>query len=399
LESREDELRRKGAFFQDEHVEVVSAYTVGVDDDGTITGEAEIRRTPYHDPEVVPYSALWMPSDSDLRALHRDDVTRVPEYLETEVDTRQEIIDECPISVFTSTANRFWGWPDRLFSYYEASELKAESGETIMVDSGCNRWGSPTDVLEAAATVDADLVVATDVTGREDPTNRHHNDSMPTVDDVPRELRAAINTHADDDVTVESVGPALEGVRRFMDEARRLGICDRTILPVQAPYVSFLELVDEMGWLDDVRWVAVGGLLGVPDVDDRIAALRDVRAYVGDDMKIHALAPGRDPEMMLSLRDEPALIDSLDNSTPERAPANDQIADATGDQNDHLFPRGEKVSVLRGAAALTIALETAHLLSPNCNVEDTFPELVDSGDEGALRDGNQQQINEWAADD
>jgi hypothetical protein len=93
------------------------------------------------------------------------------------------------------------------------------------------------------------------------------------------------------------------------------------------------------------------------------------------------------------------LIDSLDNSTPEQAPANDQIADATGDQNDHLFPRGEKVSVLRGAAALTIALETAHLLSPNCNVKDTFPELVDSGDEGAPRDGHQQQINEWAADD
>jgi hypothetical protein len=62
------------------------------------------------------------------------------------------------------------------------------------------------------------------------------------------------------------------------------------------------------------------------------------------------------------------------------------------------------VSTLRGAAALTIALETAFLLSPKCNVEKTFPELCGETEEQTAgvepdTDDSQQQISEWAADD
>jgi hypothetical protein len=405
-ESRADELRRKGAFLGDEHYEVVEAETTGTDADGTVNGRALIRRTPYEEGSWVDYADLWMPSDTEMHNLHQDNLTRVPDYLETEVETRQEIIDDCPVDVFCMSANRFWSWPHKLFSYYKASPTVAESGDTIMVDSGHNRWGSPQDVLEAAAKVNADLVFATDVTGMEDPENKYHNDAMPEVADVRHEIRAAIEAHDDPQATVESLGPALEGVTRFVERARELEILDRTVLPVQAPYTACLEIADELGLftpnpqaVDAIRYVAVGGLLNIDEVADRIAALNDVRDYVGDNIKVHALAPGRDPEMMLALRDNPTLIDSLDNSTPEQAPPNNQIADATGSQIQHLFPHGQKSSTLRGAAALLQSLETAHLLSDNLDVESTFPGLVDDQGYTEPDDQQQQQISEWAADD
>ncbi|MFC6770003.1 hypothetical protein ACFQDD_00435 [Halorubrum pallidum] len=390
-EDRAGELRRKGAFYEGNHVEVVAAVTTGVSSDGTIEGEAEIRPTDYSETVTVRYGDLELPSDAAMRSLNREDTTRVPAYYEAEIDARERVAEDCPVDVYCSSANRFWGWKYKLVSYYNAAERISDSGGEIIVDSGVNRWGSPDDVLAAAAKVDADYVVATDVTGMEVPAKDYHNPAMPGVD--AGESSKFTDRRGDAGGVFNA---ALEGIRRFMERARELGIEDRVILPIQPPYIDFLDACAERGWLDEVSYVAVGGLLTIDDVADRIDALREVRSYLGDDFRIHALAPGRDAEMIDALRENPSLVDSLDNSTPEQAPANDKLPGASGTQTRHQFPRGDDTSVLRGVAAAMIALETAQMLSGKCDPVETWPDRYDEPVRPS--DDSQAQIEDWAAD-
>jgi len=372
-----EELVRKGVIYDDEHVTVVEATTLGVGRDGSLEGEVAVQRTPYDDPEPVAYSNVELPSDTAMRQLAPDLLTNVPTYYAEEIARKEAIIDACPINVYCSSINPAWGWPWKLQSYYEARPGASDSCETLIIDSGFNRWGSPDDVLQAAAKTDADLVMATDVTGMEVPSRRRHNDSMPDAGDVFQD--------------------ALTGIQRFMDRARELGILNRVMLPIQPDYLEFLDACEDRGWLDEVSYVSVGGLLGVPDVQDRIDALHNVRARLGDDYHIHALAPSTDPAMIRELRNNASLVDSLDVSTPERAPANDKIPDASWDQGRHFFPRGTKSSTIRAQASALISVQLAHMLSPLCS-DETF-EAVLAGDDAAHDTGPNRTIDEWAASD
>lgn len=383
-----EELERKGAIYDGDFVSVLNAFTFGVDPDGYLQGEAEITHSQFEDPVTVSYIDLELPSDQTVKTLGPDLTKSLPAYYAEELTRREAVIDACPIDIYCSSINPAWGWPHKLMSYYEARPGAAESCETLIIDSGFNRWGSPDDVLAAAAKTDATYVMATDVTGLEDPEKRDHNSAMPSTDDP------GIETQQD---------AALEGIQRFMERADELGIDHRVILPLQPPYDDFMDACERRGWLDRVDYVSVGGLLTINDVQDRIKALHTVRDRLGDDYKIHALAPGRDPAMMAELQDHPDLIDSLDNSTPEQAPGNDKIPDASGEQTRHFFPRGTHASTLRGAASVMVALETAQMLSPLCNAEDTYGEVLDSYDdeeeaEPASEDP-QREIQDWANDD
>lgn len=369
-------------FMTTERVEVVSL--------SLSTETARIRPTdsPTTEPEPVSFDELAPLTATDKRAERRkaNGTFRAgpPKYYIEELKRREEILEACPIDVYCSSVNPAWGWPDKLMSYYEARPGVTDSCETLIIDSGYNRWGSPEDVLAAAAKTDADYVIATDVTSFEDPENRAHNDAMPSP--------------ADDGIS-DWFEAALEGIRRFMIRARELSIEDRVILPIQPPYDEFLDACKARGWLSDVEYVSVGGLLGIDDVEDRIDALHRIRDRLGSDYKIHALAPGRNPEMMIELRENPGLIDSLDNSTPERAPGNDKIPDASGKQTNHFFPRGTHASTLRGRAAALIALETAQMLSPLCNADETFEVLQDDDQPNDDDDGVQASISDWANDE
>jgi hypothetical protein len=373
-----EELVRKGVIYDGEHVTVVEATTLGVSRDGSLEGEVAVQRTPYDDPEPVTYSDIELPSDASMRRLAPDLLTNVPTYYAEEIARKEAIIDACPIDVYSASINPAWGWPWKLQSYYEARPGASDSCETLIIDSGFNRWGSPNDVLQAAAKTDAGLVMATDVTGMEDPSRRGHNDSMPDTGDVFQY--------------------ALTGIQRFIDRARELDILDRVMLPVQPDYLEFLDACEDRGWLAEVSSVSVGGLLGVPDVHNHIDALHDVRARLGDDYHIHALAPSTDPAMIRELRNNASLVDSLDVSTPERAPANDKIPDASWDQGGHFFPRGTKSSTIRAQASTLIAVQLAHMLSPLCT-DETFETVLAGDDDATLDTRPNRTIDEWAASD
>jgi len=137
--------------------------------------------------------------------------------------------------------------------------------------------------------------------------------------------------------------------------------------------------------------------------------------YDGEDvtvvyeMRIHALAPGTAPAMLYELRQHPDLVDSLDVSTPERAPGNHKVPDATWTQDRHLFPRGDGTLTLRAQHSVSIALQLAHMLSPLCN-EETFETVLTERDnvdtetesrlaEAAAQDDGIRTLSQWADGD
>lgn len=353
-------LEARGAFVNGEWHAVLHATTLGRRDDGTLRGEVRIKPAPFAAAETVRYADVALPTDSECRSIASGVRTeqppvQVPGYYAEEIEQRERVIDACPIDVYSMSISPRWGWPYKLMSYYEARPGAADSAETVIVDSGQNRWGSPDDVLEAAANVDADYVFATDVTGWEDPENRDHNPAYPDPEDYGSVFDAAI-----------------EGIRRFIERARELGVVHRTIVPIQPPYVAFLDALDDRGLLRGVSYIAIGGLLDIDDVDERIEALQAVRERVGSSTKVHALAPGTDIEMVQALREQPALVDSLDVSTPERAPPNDKVPDASWHQDRSVFPRGKEGSTVKMASATRVALQLTHMLSPLCKWEKTM---------------------------
>jgi len=150
-----------------------------------------------------------------------------------------------------------------------------------------------------------------------------------------------------------------------------------------------IEVAEEMGYLPDKSG------------QEHIDALHRNRERVGTETRIHALAPGTDIEMLRELRAHPDLIDSLDVSTPEQAPANNKIPDATWQQPQRLLPFGKDISTVRGAYSSAIALQLCHMLSPLCN-EKTFEKAIARRDDDhsakeQAQDDGIKTIDQWAS--
>lgn len=353
-----DVLERRGAYFGDDHVEVVTASITGSTQTGAPEGEALIRTSAFKSPMWVCFSELEVPERADLRTHLDPETVRVPSMYEAAIMKREEIIDACPIGVYTSSTRQSWAWPWKLNSFHHARPAARRTCETLVVDSGVRAWGRPETVLNAAAKVDADWVFATDVTGMEDSSRDYHD----------------ADAYPDPEVHGSVFDAAFAGIAMFMEKAREIGCLDKVILPIQPDYVEFLTACDDRGWLDEVSYIAVGGLLAVGEVDGRIDALRDVREYVGEDMNIHALAPSTHPAMLWALRQNPSLVDSLDVSTPESATGSNKLPDATWRQarngriqGKHLFPYGTNASTIRGVGAEMVSLQLAQMLSSLTN--------------------------------
>jgi len=368
-----NELVERGAMYDGELVTVHDAHR---------TPQArisEVGRPPFEGKAVVSVSPFAEPKLVDIADL--DPVPRyhrvgtsladgIPAYYEREIEEKEQIADACPIDVYCSSTSPRWGWRWKLMSYYEARPSVRESCETLIIDSGFNRWGSPEDVLSAAARVDADYVMATDVTGMEKPDYKDHNDRMPDT--------------------------AMEGLEMFMDRADELGIHDRVILPIQDPYLDFLDRVKERGWLDHVSYISIGGLLGVGSPEESVEILHDVRERVGPDMNIHALAPGTDMDVLEALHNNPGLVDSLDVSTLEQVPTKDRIPDASWSQHDHTMPRAKDSSTVRSAFTGALAVQLAHMLSPLCDFDRTRSIAEGDESEEEQKEAKNASLDDWA---
>lgn len=292
------------------------------------------------------------------------ETVEVPAYYAAEIRRRERVARESPIDVYSSSVNEAWGWPWKLTASNERRQSTARSAGTVMVDPGLRNPACSPEIAHAAARVDADYVILKDIS----PEHRQHADlkerhltSLKTSAnciDWFRELRAAAQEH--ERVSV--------GAWTVTHDAA-------PVVPLQPPYEETLAAAGEghecrggtVNLLDDddIEYYAVGGLLSIDAVEERISALQYVRDELDDGVRLHALAPGTSPAMIRALRENADLVDSLDVSTPENAPGRGgKLPDVEWKQHKIRVSAGEDSSVTRAQYSAGIAVELARQLTP-----------------------------------
>jgi len=210
-----------------------------------------------------------------------------PEYL-------RRLTDSAFIEIYLSGmdgARIYWPW--RMMPVHEASKRYRNACERFIVDSSFNREDiTNEDVLTKALDIDAEFAVLADV----------YQDMAATVE-------ALIDGH---------------------ELATDYGFEGDIIYPLQAPHDACYVELQKRGI--EPEYIAIGGLKDAP-TPEQIQAAEQLRAVAGDDVWLHGLGWGlrkngtKPNELVEALHENPALIDSIDYSTPaqETAVASDAI--------------------------------------------------------------------------
>ncbi|QLG30153.1 hypothetical protein HUG10_21435 (plasmid) [Halorarum halophilum] len=301
-----------------------------------------------------------------------------------ELDAREDIIEACPIDIYVSSINPYWGYPHKLMSYYETRPGVRDSTRQVIIDSGKRKIGNMSEIKQAARDMHAHQMIPPDPTpytdGYDELTPESHAEELAEhywdwyTDDIDTRLLMPIHppfTHFVDEL-------------RHWDPGRILGFEDDPYFDypkTAAEEERYLAGVEHFSLtydlIDAVDGVAVGGLLSL-GVHEQIAALKAVRNAVGPDSHVHALSPTPRPEMLLFLRKNPGVIDSFDLSTPETAPGGNKLPDVRFyPQIEYLFPPAHaNITPIRGVASTMIALLLNFWLSPWVK-EEALMEMLD----------------------
>lgn len=223
------------------------------------------------------------------------------------------LVRATPVEYYVSGQDgaRAW-WPWRMLRAKSKGLRPAfvEKSDVFALDSHFQKETvTNRDVLDHAATIGADIAVLADVYQNKDAT----------------------------------VGALLDGLE-LADDHHFDG---RLMLPLQAPHVECYEQVGPSA-PEDVLW-AIGGLKDEP-ARRKIDAAKALRDAIGNG-HIHGLGYGVTDRLARSIRDNPAVLDSVDSSTAMR--------DALSDQ-----PGYKEKQTVFAARATAERLEKLRLLTP-----------------------------------
>jgi hypothetical protein len=187
----------------------------------------------------------------------------------------RRLVDAAHVDLYLSAndgARIYWPW--RMQPPSEASDTYRNACEQYVIDSDPTEDDVTTaDVLSCAAALDAEVASLADV----------YQDKDATVDALLRGLEVA-------------------------DDHRFDGTL---LLPLQQPYV---ECYREIGEPTD-HWIGLGGLKG-GSAHARIQSATRFRTHTDPNLHLHGFGWGPRDGLGAAIRDDPALLDSLDYSTP-----------------------------------------------------------------------------------
>jgi len=289
-----------------------------------------------------------MTSTVDLRASRKDMILALAyagaTTLSKEDRRAREIIANSPVTIFSARYHDWWNCPYTLQMVQRADQKFRDKSYQYIVDSGFRDPDvSNQDMIEAAIDLNPDWVVPKDYPG----------DAQRTADS----LREFADLYADR-------GDEFGG---------------RPLVPVQPPHADTFERYEHI--YREFSNFAVGGLHYFTTPAAQVEAIKEFKK-VASPGHLHALGVGTNLEFVTELRDSPALIDSLDISTPETAVKNNGVPDRTWIQREFEVPKGTNSSMLRGNLSKYIHLQLNYMLTEFAD-DENFPGI---GDQSAIRD-------------
>lgn len=233
------------------------------------------------------------------------------------------LLNACPVKIFAASSLKH-PWPYRLQNAAECYPASFWRSQDRIMDSGIHADLSNEDVLTHAVQRHATAVVAKDY------------------------------LH-DQQATTESIN---DFVRRHNPHHH-----GRAYIPLQPPYDEHIQTVYPIIEESHIphRYM-LGGLATAP-VERRIDELLAFRREVGSGPVAHGLGWGLDDNLVATIRDEPGLLDSIDNSSPAQAAQNGQILDKHWRARDCPNVDGQYQNSVHGAFEFAMLVQATHRLT------------------------------------
>lgn len=211
-------------------------------------------------------------------------------------------------------------------------------------------------------------------------------DSNIEDEDVTNEevIHDATRFHADFVIPKDYIGEidaSYESTREFIDLWKDRPECHATIIaPLQPPYRQHYSQYEE--FYSQFSHFCLGGISNIGSPREQLTAINEFRDLIGQSAYLHGLGVGTRLEFIKGLRKNPQLLDSLDISTPEIAPACNALPDKSMTQVEYEFPSGDDSSIIRGQFAQAVLHLINYLLSPMTDDD----AVVDAYEQSALAD-------------
>jgi hypothetical protein len=250
------------------------------------------------------------------------------------------LLEACPVDIYAASSLKH-PWPFRLQNAAECYPASFWRSQERILDSAIGEDLSNAEVLEHAIERHATAVVAKDYLHDREATTESIREFV-GLHDPDRHPRAYIPLQPPFDEHVRDVYPIIEDSH------------------LQHRYM-------------------LGGLANAPPAR-RIDELLAFRAEVGDDPVAHGLGWGLDDELVAAVRDEPSLLDSVDNSSPSQAVQNNQILDKHWRAKPCAHVDGRYQNTVGGAFEFAMLVRAAHRLT------EFNEDFADSGEQSGLAD-------------
>ncbi|WP_254762232.1 hypothetical protein [Natrinema marinum] len=252
------------------------------------------------------------------------------------------ILDECPVNIYAASSLKH-PWPYRLQKAGECAPASFWRSQHRILDSNItDPRVTNEDILEEAIQKDATAVVA--------------KDYLPFhLYDRKFDLEELTGAASHREATTQSI-------QEFID----LHDPDRhppAYIPLQPPYVDHIQDIREIVVDSHLEEKYMLGGLKNANPKRRISEAQALRDEIGGEPDLHGLGWGLSDALVESLRHNPDLIESVDNSGPSQAILNDGLLDKHWQKQPFGLVEGQMRNSVAGAFEFGILLQATHRLT------------------------------------
>lgn len=264
-----------------------------------------------------------------------DNTNNEVEHVDAETKHVIKVARHAVIDLYVAGTNGRFFWPYRLQPAPDSTPAVRRQSFKYILDSGFTNDDE---------TSNGDLIEAT---RKHDPTFVIPND----------EIRAG------DTTAWEAIRTTATRVSDFLDAATNLSAT--VLIPLQPPYdLHYDHLETNHPRQARHRHFALGGLKDMPP-ERQLRHIRTFRETVGWDVYAHGLGLGAARPMIAALREEPALLDSADVSTPQQHARVGKIAGASRRPVYYGPAKGQDLTTSTGKATVAELADIARMLAPD----------------------------------